>query len=132
MSEENVEVVRRGFAAFNRGDFDAAIAVFRADAVWHSYLAMLEGEVHRGHEAIVKMWADLHDYLSGFQVQPKEFIDCGEAVVVVVEATGTGTGSGAAVAQTWAQLWSLKDGLVSRVEPFPTRTEALEAAGLSE
>jgi ketosteroid isomerase-like protein len=80
------------------------------------------------------MWRDLNDNLGeAFRVEALEIIDCGDDVVVaVVEAQGTGTGSGAQVRQRWAQLYSVRDGLVARVKPFPDRDAAVRAAGLSE
>jgi ketosteroid isomerase-like protein len=132
MSQENVDLLRRNFAAFNEGDLDGAASIFRADAEWVPYLGGLAGEVHRGPDEIIRMWLDLNEHLSHFQNEPKEFIDCGERIVVVVEAVGKGTESGAEVRHRWAQVWSFRDGLVARVEPFPTRTQALEAVGLSE
>jgi len=59
-------------------------------------------------------------------------IDVDDAVITVVEARGVGTSSGAEVHQTWAQMYSIRDGLIFRVEPFADKDAALEAAGLSE
>ncbi len=78
------------------------------------------------------MWADISGHLSGFRIEPQEFIDCGETVIVVVEAQGTGSGSGAAVNQRWVQLATISEGLVRRIEPFTTREEALGAAASSD
>lgn len=130
MSEDNVETVRRGFAAFNAGDLETAASMFHPEAEWLPYLGLLGGQVYRGRDAIVNMWSDINDHLRGFQMEPHEFIDCGEAVVVVVEAKGIGIGSGAAVSHRWAQLYSVDDGLVRSVEPFSTCESAVEAAAL--
>ena len=127
-----MERVRAGFAALNRGDLDETASVLHRDAVWIPYLGMLEKEIYEGRDAIMTMVADLREHLSGFQVEPKEFIDRGDQVVVVVEASGVGSGSGAEVTQRWAQLWSMRGGLAVRVEAFESRAEALEAAGLQE
>jgi hypothetical protein len=35
MSEENVEIVREQIDAFNRGDYEAALAVLDKDVEWH-------------------------------------------------------------------------------------------------
>ncbi len=43
-----------------------------------------------------------------------------------------GKGSGIAVGADMAFIYSFKDGKVSRIEPYMTLSEALEAAGLSE
>ncbi len=133
MSQENVEIVRAGFAAFNRGDYEAALAAFHPEVEWVPYLGALQGSIHRGRQALLEMWNDINQNLGGaFQVEAQEFIDCGEKIVVVVEARGTGSSSGAELRQKWAQVASLQDRLVIRVEPFPTREEALEATGLQE
>jgi ketosteroid isomerase-like protein len=34
MSQENVEIVRRSVAAFNRGDLDGALEEWAPDAIW--------------------------------------------------------------------------------------------------
>ena len=119
MSQENVELVRQGFAAFNRGDYETGVTFFHPEVEWHAYLGELGGSVHRD------------DNLGGnLRVETLEIIDCGENdVVVVLEARGTGTGSGVRVHQRWAQLYSAVDGLVIRVRPFPDREAALRAAG---
>ena len=133
MSQENVELVRTGYAAFNRRDFDAAAAIFHPQAEWYPYLGAVEGDLYRGRETIVKMWSSLNEGFGGtLRIEIRELIDCGEEVVAVVEARATGSGSGAEVQQTWAQLATVRDGLVFRVKPYPGREDALEAAGLSE
>lgn len=133
MSQENVELVRQSFAAFNRSDPETAAALFHPEVEWHAYLGALGGSVHRGRKALVKMWRDLNDNLGeAFRVEALEIIDCGKDVVAVVEAQGTGTESGAQVRQRWAQLYSVRDGSVTCVKPFPNREAALRAAGSRE
>jgi ketosteroid isomerase-like protein len=133
MAQENVETVREAFAAFNRGDFETAVGAFDPEAEWIPYLSALEGSVFRGRAALLEMWNDINDNLGGnLRVELEELVDCGDQVVAVVEAIGSGTGSGVEVHQRWAQLASLRDGLIVRVEPFATRAAALEAAGLRE
>jgi hypothetical protein len=73
------------------------------------------------------MWSDLKSHMSGFEIEAVELIDCGEHVVAVIEVRGVGSLSGAAVADRWAQLYRITDGLVRRMEVFPTREAALAA-----
>ena len=132
MSQENVERVLAAHEAFNRGDLDATVEFFHPEAVWIPYLAGLEGREFRGHAALLDMWRDLRQNYAGFQIDPQEVIDGGDRMVVVVEARTIEPRSGVEVRQKWAQLMSIRDDLIERVEPFPTREAALEAAGLSE
>jgi ketosteroid isomerase-like protein len=132
MSEENVERLYAAHAAFNEGDLDAAVAFFHPEAVWIPYLAGLEAREYRGHAALRDMWRGLRESLVDFRIEPQEVIDGGDRMVVVVEGRGRGPSSGVEVRQRWAQVLYVRDGLVERVEPFPTREAALEVAGLSD
>lgn len=133
MSDEDVDRVREAFEAFNRGDFDTAVAFFHPNAEWIPYLGAVDGSIYRGRAALKAMWAELNDNFSGsLRLELEELIDCGHSVVAVVEASGTGTTSGVEVHQRWAQLAAIRDGLVFRVEPFPDKASALEAARMSE
>jgi uncharacterized protein len=129
MSEENVERIKDGYAAFNRRDPEAAVESFHPDAEWYPYLGALESDVYRGRDAILGMWRQLDEGFGGtLKTEPREFIARGDQVVVVVEAHATGTESGAEVSQSWAQLVTMRDGMILRVEAFPDREAALEAA----
>jgi ketosteroid isomerase-like protein len=133
MSRDNVEVVRRGFDAFNRSDYEGAMALFDPDVEWHPYLGAVEGSIYRGRASLLQMWNELNENLGGsLSFEVKELIARGDRVVSVVEAHGVGTASGAEVHQSWAQVITLRDGLIYRVEPFLDKAAALEAAGLSE
>jgi ketosteroid isomerase-like protein len=61
-----------------------------------------------------------------------ELIDAGERVISVVTRHGRGRASGAEVDWPLALVWTIRKGKVIRVVWFPTRAEALEAAGLRE
>jgi ketosteroid isomerase-like protein len=53
MSQENVEVVRRAYAAFNRGDLDAVVANVAPDAEYVTSGAIPgSGSVYRGREGL--------------------------------------------------------------------------------
>jgi len=64
MSEENVEVVRKSVAAFNRGDFEAAIGAFHPEIEWIPYLGAVDRPIYRGHEELMGMWSELNETLA--------------------------------------------------------------------
>ena len=130
MSETNVEVVRAAYAGLNRGDTGAVRSALHPEVEWHAYLSALESRMYRGPTAVLAMWSTLDEGFGGtLTVEVHDLIDCGEQVVAVVAARGTGSGSGARVEQRWAQLVTMRTGLIFRVEPYPSRAAALEAAG---
>jgi ketosteroid isomerase-like protein len=129
VAQQEVEIVRAAYAAFNRRDFKAVSAVLHPEVEWHPYLGAVEGNLYRGRDAILSMWSDLDESFGGtLRMEVLELIDRGEKIVAVIEARATGSGSGAEVRQRWVQVATMRDGLVFRVQPYPDRDSALEAA----
>jgi hypothetical protein len=54
MSRENVEKVKEGFAAHNRGDLDALVEIYDTEVVFETLLL----GTHRGNEAIRLIYAE--------------------------------------------------------------------------
>jgi uncharacterized protein len=78
----NVDNARAAYDAFGRGDLAALQADFAEDAVWVTSDELpLGGEV-RGRDQIMGNFAQIPNYWSSFSVDPEEFIDAGDYVVV--------------------------------------------------
>ena len=137
MSEENVEVVRRCIEATNRGGLQAALEVadeFCEPDVELRAVGRLPdlGTVLRGREAVKGYWEQIFGTFDNFQNQVDEFIDAGDTVITVTRLTLRGRGSGAEFTNRIVLMWGLRDGKVVYLDGYRTKTEALEAAGLSE
>jgi ketosteroid isomerase-like protein len=130
MSQENLELIRAGFAAHNRGDLDALTQVYDPDVVFETLLL----GTHHGNEAIRLIYEENQKTLSGYTVDPIELIDDGDQVVAVAQVNGVGPASQIAMEDRdrFAFLFTIKNGRVVREQAFRNREEALEAAGLSE
>jgi ketosteroid isomerase-like protein len=126
MSQENVERIRAGFAAHNRGDVDALFEVYDPDAVFETLLL----GTHHGNEAIRLIYEENQKTLSGYDVVPVELIDAGDKVVAVAQAVGAGPVSEIAVDEQFAFVFTFKGERVVREQAFRNRQEALEAAGI--
>jgi ketosteroid isomerase-like protein len=131
MSQQNVELVREAIDAFNRGDLDATVQAAAPDAVLDSSRAI---GPYRG----VYRLADFRPFIGAFsgtfelvRVEPEEFIDAGEQVVVWGTIYFEGRDGLEAIA-SGALVWTLRDGRAVRIGLYQVRDEALEAAGLSE
>ena len=132
MSQENVELVRRRFDAFNRCDLEAMIELTDPDAVWWDRSDdPFGGTPHRGRDACMQHLAEILQ-LADLQAQPQEFIDAGDRVVVGVHLTGRGRASGVAFKEHEFHVFTLRGGKVTETREYRDRAEALEAAGLSE
>ena len=60
MSQANVEVIRKIYEAWNRGDLERAFAVFDQDIEWVLPEGGLNSGVYRGHDEVRQL---LHGYL---------------------------------------------------------------------
>jgi ketosteroid isomerase-like protein len=132
MSQENVEVVRRSFEAFQRGDYEAAVEALDP-GIEYDLTHFPDGQIYLGHDGVreafriwLGTWEDYRQVLD-------ELIDLvGDEVLAVVREFGRGKGSGIEVERPTAGVWTMRDGKAVRIRFYPGKAEALEAAGLSE
>jgi ketosteroid isomerase-like protein len=131
MSEENVEIVRESIEAYNRRDFDTAVQSFDTEIEWR-LPPVLAGESGRGPEEIRRFWEGLDEAFEDFQLEPQEFVDAGDHVVVRSLFHGRGKESGVETEGRMHSVTALRDGRIVRIEYFDDWAKALEAAGLRE
>ena len=124
MSEENVELVRRIYAAWDRGE--SARDFIHPDVEYVNPSYAVEPGTRRGRKA----FAIVRDTYEDFKLTVERFIDAGEEVVVLAEYTATGPSSGVPVTGAHGYVWTVKDGQATRFRWFQSHREALEAAGL--
>ena len=137
MSQENVERVRRGYAAFNRGDLADAAKDFDPNIEWRIPFQLPDSppdETYRGPEGVLHFWETWRSAFDDFRLELEEIIDAGDRIIVFAAVHGRGAGSGAEVqTPTFPQVWTFgEDGRPVRVEMYQTRAEALDAVGLTE
>jgi ketosteroid isomerase-like protein len=134
MSQENLELVRNGWQAFERGDMEAFLALCDPDIAWDQthYVSGEFAAVYHGHDGIKRFLGEWLEPFEDFYVHAEEFIDAGEAVLVRVRQGGRGKHSGATVESPPYWLISrLRDALVVRIEFYREKNEALEAVRLA-
>ena len=88
--------------------------------------------VYRGPNEAARFFEDLLEPFEEVSVEPLEFFEHGDRIVVFVLVRSRPTGSTATVENRVGHLWTMRDGRAIRLELFPRREEALEAAGLRE
>ncbi len=128
MSQENLERVKAGFAAHNRGDMDALVEFYDPEVVFETLLL----GTHHGNEAIRLIYEENRKTMSGYDVIPVELIDAGGKVVAVAQVVGAGAVSQIALNDRFAFVFTFKGDRVVREQAFRNREEALEAAGLEQ
>ena len=131
MSKENVEIVRRQIDAYLSGDFETALAAFDPEVEFDVSIRP-EGGVYRGPEGVAEAMRTWSGAWEDWRVEVEEIIDAGDRVLMIVHETGRGKGSGIEIDQRLFQVYTLRDGKITRWKGFMDHEDALEAAGLSE
>src|SRR5262249_46959697 len=92
--------------------------------------AMLEGASHRGHDGMRQWLIDVADYWESMWVEADQFVDAGDAVVVLGRVYGRGKKSGVAIEAPAAWLCRQQDARLSYWRFYFDHSSALEAVGL--
>ena len=129
MSQENVEIVRETYQAFEREDPAVLLGLLAPDIEWQS---VEDTEPRQGVDGVVESLSGWFEVWEEFHIQPEQFIDGGQHVIAVVKEWGRVNGSESEVSERFFQVWTMRDGKISRFREYKTKREALEAAGLSE
>ena len=133
MSQENVEIVRAAFDAWNRGDLEDLFSYLAPDAEFHTTGRFADEGVYRGRAGLARLFSEFRQDLAEQRVSADDVQAVGQDVVIV-EAVLTGRAggarralkSGSGTSGDFAMAWSYAS------RPTSTPHDALEAAGLTE
>jgi hypothetical protein len=128
MSKENVDVVRRGYEAYARGDLAAMLADVHPEMT--TYREDPDGATFHGSDGLLKAIAEWVEDFEEFTLTPEEFVDADDRVLVRVHQTAVGDQSGAPIEATFWFVHTVSGGKVTRLDMFANEAHALKAAGL--
>jgi ketosteroid isomerase-like protein len=131
MSPENVELVRRGYEAWNRSDVEAFLQVAHPQVVYRTsgVFPGFDPEYH-GREGMARFRETMLEAWDEFRLEPTEIAPRGDWVVAAVRFVGKGRRSGVDVVVPFHHAFHFRGGLVDRLIAARERAEVLEAAGL--
>ena len=83
MSQENVEIIKAVIAAFNRGDWDAALSYGSPDIVYDTSRDLNEARgIYEGREGVRRALERFYEPWESWRVEIDEFVHVGEDMVV--------------------------------------------------
>jgi ketosteroid isomerase-like protein len=140
MSEENIALVRRLYEEINAigrtGDEPVDLEELAPD-LWerlapdfemHGRPDVPDATVYRGREGANEFWRMLQGVFAELHWEPKEFTDLGHALIVETRITAVGRGSDVRIEEDETDAFWFREGQIVRLQGFPTRQAALEAA----
>jgi uncharacterized protein len=128
MSQENLDLIRAIYAAFAAGDIPGVVSRMAPDMVWNEAenFPYADGNPYEGPDAILTgVFARLGAEWDGFAAVPEEFLDAGDAVVVLGRYRGACRATGRALDAQFAHVWRVRDGAAAQFQQY---TDTLQAA----
>jgi ketosteroid isomerase-like protein len=113
----NVELVRKGYDAFSRGDVPGVLALFADDILWHVPGRGPISRDYRGPTDVLGFFQQFMSLSGGtFRIQVDDVLAKGDKVVVL--CTESAQRAGQAWSSPQVHVWTLKDGRLTRFWQF--------------
>jgi ketosteroid isomerase-like protein len=129
MSQENIDFMREAFRAFAGADMTTLAGLLDPDLQWK---AVEDPEPKRGFDGVLESLGAWYEVWDEVHVELEELIDGGTNVVAVVRIRGRHAGSPSEITQRFFQVWTISEGKIVGFHEYRAKSEAFEAAGLSE
>lgn len=129
---QTITQIRSAYAAFNRGDFDAAVAVLSPDIEWTEPPEFPGGGTYHGREAVKKyLMHSRAGWVEGSS-EPERFIESGNRIVVFVRARFRDKQNPEWHEVELADVYTIHKGQIVQMRAFADRNQALAWAGAAE
>ena len=132
MSEENVNILRQGYGAFNRADIDTVMGLMDAEIEWQEpdVEGLPQRGTHHGPEDVANnVFGAIVENWDGFQAVPDEFLDAGDRVIVLGHFQGRGKASGRTLDAPYAHVWTLREGKAVHFRAYADTANVLLSLG---
>ena len=131
MSRENVEIVQRMYAEPKSA---LALDFYAPDIEWDMthYADWMDDPILRGHSGVSTFMRNWMASFDKWELTIDRVIDADDDVIAVVNDVVYVRGSRMPIHRCFAQIFTLRAGLITRVRVYSNPDEALEAVGLRE
>jgi ketosteroid isomerase-like protein len=127
MSEELVNLVRRGYEAWNSGDREWVLEHMAEDVEWITPPDDPDPGTYKGLEGLEQYWSQWRAAVGQLNFVIEEMIDAGDSVVIVARRQGRGEHSGLEVSDRVIQVFEFEGEKCHRVREYYDRDAALSS-----
>jgi uncharacterized protein len=121
MSEQqNIDMVRRGYDAFGRGDLDTLMSLFDDNIEWISSGpdTLPTAGTRRGRSEVAGYCKAVDEVFEIQRFEPKHFIAQGDRVIVLGSETSRIKATGKVLDGEWAHAFTLRNGKVVAFQEY--------------
>jgi uncharacterized protein len=117
---DNIDLVRRSYVAFERGDLDAVLADMHPEIEWHQAQGLPHGGLYHGVDEVRRNVFEPLDasWWSEFSATPDQFLDAGPEIVVLGRYRGVAKVTGKLLDVPFVHVWTVADGKATRFRQF--------------
>ena len=120
MSEQNLDVVRRGYEAFGRGDINALLGLFDEQISWVTPgpPELATSGRRTGPQEVAGFFAAVNQLFDIQRFEPRELLAQGDRVIVVGSETAVARSTGKTIELDWVHAFTLRGGKVVAFQEF--------------
>jgi ketosteroid isomerase-like protein len=127
-----IAALRGAYAAFNRGDIDAAVEALDAQIEWTEPSEFPGGGTYHGRDSVKHYLAQSRANWAEGSSEPERFITSGNRIVVFVHAKFRNKGSNEWADVSLADVYTIRGGKLVQMRAFADRQEALRWVGVED
>ena len=125
--QDNADIMRAGYKAFNERNFEAVMEIFGEAIEWIEPDGSRYHGTYHGPEEVSGLFEHLLSDIDDFTVEPDRILDAGETVVALGHAQGTVVETGETLDVPFAHVWDMEDSRATRFQHY-TDTAQFERA----
>jgi ketosteroid isomerase-like protein len=125
MSQQNLALVRSGFATLNAGEPD--FSIYHPALVYHPRSDEPDPSPHVGREAFERLAGGFLESFRKLVFDVEELIEADDLVIASTVMRGQGSASGVDVTDAYVFVYRFRDGRIAEGWEYRTKEEALEA-----
>ena len=128
-SEENVEAVKRAYAAIERGDMTAVFELCDPEIEFDNSNAAFDAAVLHGHEGLLAYFSRSADMWESQRFEAEEISPVGDDQVLIAHRIVSVGRDGVETVAHNANVVTMRNGRAVHIKTFQTKADAVEATG---
>ena len=127
-AEENIQIAKKAYADFSRGDIPAVLDAMDVNVEWVTPdIGIRPGGTYQGKAGVAQFFQQVNEAWEFQSFDAREYIASGDQIAVRGSYTSTSRDTGRTALCEWVMIWKLRDGKVVHFQEY-TDTAALRDA----